>query len=121
MVKPDAFVEACPSREVLARLGEKWSALIIARLAGEPLRFTDLSQQVEGISKKMLTQTLRNLERDGFVERRPAGSQRTAQVYYSLTSVGDSVLPIVLSAKQWAEAHFEAVIEARARYNSKVE
>ncbi|MEM6496918.1 MAG: helix-turn-helix domain-containing protein [Pseudomonadota bacterium] len=121
MVKPNAFIEACPSREVLARLGEKWASLIIAGLAEAPLRFTDLSQQIEGISKKMLTQTLRNLERDGFVDRRKIDSERLSQVHYSLTGIGQSVLPIVLNAKQWAEANFSAVVESRDRYDSKHE
>jgi len=119
MRNPNAFAAACPSREVLARLGAKWASLIINKLNEGPVRFTDLLEQVEGISKKMLTQTLRDLERDGFVTRHLDASRMPVQVDYALTGLGRSAVPIVMTAKEWAEANFESVLEARQRYDSR--
>ena len=65
----DAFLETCPTRQVLARVGDKWSALLVNALAGGPRRHGELRAAVGGISQKMLTQTLRELERDGLVRR----------------------------------------------------
>ena len=117
MPKPNAFLAACPSREVLSRLGEKWTSLVIALLGQGPKRFTDLKNGIEGVSQKMLTQTLRNLERDGLVTREVDAARMPVQVVYALTKIGKDALPVILEAKQWAESNFRKVLASRDRYD----
>jgi DNA-binding HxlR family transcriptional regulator len=84
MPKPDAFLKICPSRAVMARIGEKWTLLVMACLADGPVRFGALRRRIEGISQKMLTQVLRHLERDGLIERRCSSSEPQVQVLHAL-------------------------------------
>ena len=104
----------CPVRNLLDRIGDRWSTLLIAALAGGPKRFSALARAVPDISKRMLTQTLRTLETDGFVHR---DVQPTVppSVTYSLTPLGQSFAGPLLSLVEWAEANFEDVLEARTR------
>ncbi|MEM9103561.1 MAG: helix-turn-helix domain-containing protein [Pseudomonadota bacterium] len=117
-VKPDAFIAICPSRVILARLGEKWSMLILVALMNQTLRFGALKKQLDGVSQKMLTQTLRHLERDGMVER-TFYNEMPLRVEYSLTPMGKELAEHVKTLKQWAEKYvFE--IEARQKeYDAK--
>jgi len=115
MPKPDAFLLACPSREVLGRVGEKWTALALVALAAGPLRFNELKRRLEGISQKMLTQTLRRLERDGLVARTIV-DERPLRVDYKLRPAGRSLLPIIMSLKKWAEKHMFEVQAANATF-----
>ena len=117
MAKPDAFLSACPSREVLARLGEKWTSLVIARLGDGPLRFTDLKNGIDGVSQKMLTQTLRNLQRDGLIDREVDATRIPVRVVYALTQTGCSALPVIRQAKAWSEANFRRVLTSRKRFD----
>jgi DNA-binding HxlR family transcriptional regulator len=103
-VAPDAFLKACPSRAVLARIGEKWAALAIVALADGPLRFGALLRQLEGVSQKMLTQTLRGLEQDGLVTR-TLYDEMPLRVEYRLTPPGEKLVPHLKELKTWAEAH----------------
>jgi DNA-binding HxlR family transcriptional regulator len=104
----------CPVRNLLDRIGDRWSTLLIATLASGPKRFSALARAVPDISKRMLTQTLRTLETDGFVHR---DVQPTVppSVTYSLTPLGLSFAGPLLALVEWAEANFEDVLEARAR------
>ena len=104
----------CPVRSLLDRIGDRWSILMIAALASGPKRFSALARAVPDISKRMLTQTLRTLETDGFVHR---DVQPTVppSVTYSLTPLGESFTGPLLGLVGWAETHFEVVLEARAR------
>lgn len=104
----------CPVRNLLDRIGDRWSMLLITALASGPKRFSALARAVPDISKRMLTQTLRTLETDGLVHRdvRPTVPP---QVTYSLTPLGQSFAGPLLALVEWAEANFPAVIEARAR------
>jgi DNA-binding HxlR family transcriptional regulator len=113
----DAYVAECPTRQLLDRIADKWVSLLISALAEGPRRYGDLSRQVAGISQKMLTQTLRNLERDGLVSRTvtPAVPVR---VEYALTPLGQGLLPVMRAIKDWAEANMDAVLAARADYDS---
>jgi DNA-binding HxlR family transcriptional regulator len=115
----DAFVAACPSRQLLDRLADKWATLILCALADGEQRYSELSRTIAGVSQKMLTQTLRNLERDGMLIRSitPAVPVR---VSYQLTPLGGSLLPIVQSIKDWAEQHMPVVQDARNRYDAAV-
>lgn len=105
---PDPYLAACPSRHLLARLGEKWAILTINDLADGPKRFGHLLRRIEGVSQKMLTQTLRNLERDGIVFRTVV-SDRPLQVSYSLTPMGCDLLPVVAAMKAWTQLHYLSV------------
>ena len=114
----DAFLAACPSRQVLDRISDKWVTLILVALSGGPLRYSDLCRVIAGVSQKMLTQTLRSLERDGMVARTmtPAVPVR---VDYALTPLGDSLMPAVNAVKTWAEEHIDAINASRAEYDER--
>jgi DNA-binding HxlR family transcriptional regulator len=103
-IAPDAFLRACPSRAVLARIGEKWTALAVVALADGPLRFGALLRRLEGVSQKMLTQTLRGLEQDSLLVRK-LYDEMPLRVEYSLTPQGQSLVPHLQALKSWAEAH----------------
>jgi len=111
--KPNVYAKMCPSREVLAIIGEKWTSLIIGALAGKTLRFGELMRCCEGVSQKMLTQTLRHLERDGLVLRKVYADELPLKVEYSLTALGDSLVPIVQQAKEWAEHNLLVILANR--------
>lgn len=104
----------CPVRSLLDQVGDRWSMLLLAALAGSPHRFSALARAVPDISKRMLTQTLRTLESDGLVHR---DVQPTVppSVTYSLTSLGQSFAVPLLGLVEWAEANFADVVAARAR------
>jgi DNA-binding HxlR family transcriptional regulator len=101
-------------RNLLDRVGDRWSMLLLAALAGGPQRFSALARAVPDISKRMLTQTLRTLETDGLVHR---DVQPTVppSVTYSLTPLGGSFAAPLLGLIEWAESNFAAVLDARAR------
>ncbi|MBV9078295.1 MAG: helix-turn-helix transcriptional regulator [Methylobacteriaceae bacterium] len=103
---PDAFLKACPSRALLARLAEKWSLLVLVALRGEPQRFGALRRRVEGVSQKMLTQTLRMLEEEGLVSR-TLFDEMPLRVEYALTAKGRGLLPMVADLKAWTEANYD--------------
>lgn len=102
---PDPYLAACPSRALLARLGEKWSALALVELEAGPRRFGELQRRLQGVSQKMLTQTLRHLERDGLLQRTLL-SDRPIQVSYALTPLGQSLAPILRALKDWVRVHY---------------
>jgi DNA-binding HxlR family transcriptional regulator len=114
----DAFVAACPTRQLLDRISDKWVSLLLNALAGGPQRYSDLSRTVAGVSQKMLTQTLRTLERDGLVSRSVTPSV-PVRVDYALTPLGLSLLPVMQAIKNWAETHIEEVTAARAAYDGR--
>ncbi|WP_228501669.1 winged helix-turn-helix transcriptional regulator [Nocardioides agariphilus] len=114
----DAFLADCPSRLVLDRISDKWVTLVIASLADGPLRFSELSRQLAGVSQKMLTQTLRTLERDGLVTRTVTASV-PVRVDYALTDLGVSLQDTVRHLKTWAESHVPQVREAQEAYDRR--
>jgi DNA-binding HxlR family transcriptional regulator len=111
----NVFDSHCPTRQVLDCIADKWTVLIIHRLAGGTLRFAQLRRSVDGISQKVLTNTLRVLERDGIVTRRIYASV-PPKVEYSLTSLGRSLCNLVEGICSWAEANIEQVQAAREMY-----
>ena len=117
-VEPDVYAKDCASRQVLDRIGDAWSVLIVGVLKNGSLRYTELAQRIPGVSPKMLTQTLRGLERDGLVTRtvHPVVPPR---VDYDLTTLGRSLLGLVDALQQWAETHIGDVIEAREAYDAR--
>ncbi|MEM7771509.1 MAG: helix-turn-helix domain-containing protein [Cyanobacteria bacterium P01_A01_bin.37] len=118
-LKPNVYAAICPSREVLALIGEKWVSLIIGALDGEVMRFGELKRFCEGISQKMLTQTLRKLERDGLLTRTLYTEVLPIKVEYQLTVLGKSLLPIVQAAKLWAEENLHQIEENRMLYSKR--
>ena len=116
----NAFLAECPTRQLLDALTDKWVTLVIAALAdaGRPLRFSELARTIAGVSQKMLTQTLRQLERDGFVARTVTLAV-PVRVDYELTPLGRDLLPVVRAVKDWAETHFDAVHTAREGYDAR--
>lgn len=113
----NAYMAACPSRNLLDRISDKWVALVLVALGQSDKRYSELSRQLVGVSQKMLTQTLRLLERDGLISRELTLSV-PVRVDYSLTPLGRSLLPILASVKVWAETHMDEVFAARATYDA---
>ncbi len=95
-------------------IGEKWVSLIIGALNGRMMRFGELKRCCEGVSQKMLTQTLRKLERDGLVQRSLSTDGFPLRTDYRLTELGRSLVPVVLAAAVWAEAHLHQIETNRA-------
>ena len=112
------LAQACPVREVLDRVAGKWSVLIIVATAHGPIRFTELERSVEGISRRMLTLTLRNLERDGLVMR-TVHPTVPPKVEYELTAVARELHATLLSLTDWAERHRVTIAESRAAYDAQ--
>jgi DNA-binding HxlR family transcriptional regulator len=113
----DVFKLSCPSREVFDRLGERWTGLILLALRQGTLRFNELRRQIEGISQKMLTQTLRGLERDGLVSRTVYPTVPVT-VEYQLTPLGRSLGEAVDVLRVWAYSHIDDLEAARTAYQS---
>jgi DNA-binding HxlR family transcriptional regulator len=104
----------CPSRDLLDLIGGKWAILILCCLQQGPVRTGDLMRSIGGISQKMLTQTLRDLERDGFVYR-ISHPEVPPRVEYRLTDLGRSLSEVVRALEQWVVAHYPAIMEKRQR------
>jgi DNA-binding HxlR family transcriptional regulator len=114
----DVPIAACTVvKDLLSRVGDKWSVVIVAVLREGPMRFNAIRRSLEGISQRMLTLTLRGLERDGLVVRRVFPTV-PPQVEYELTNLGRTLLDPVLALAAWAETHHATIDEARARFDS---
>ncbi len=113
----DAFDPECPTRVVLDRIGDKWTVLVVGALATGTLRFTELRTRVGGVAAKVLTQTLRALERDGIIER-TVFAEVPPRVEYKLTELGRSLVVPIAVVQDWAEVHVGAVLAARQEYDS---
>jgi DNA-binding HxlR family transcriptional regulator len=107
-----AAVAACPTQEVLGRLGDKWVPLVLTALRDGPRRHGELARTVAGARQKVLTQTLRGLERDGLVTRSVTPGV-PVRVDYALTPLGRSLLDVVDAASVWADEHVPKLYEAR--------
>lgn len=130
-VEYDAFLSVCPSRQLLDRLSNKWVTLILTALGtggavtddegcdGEPrpMRFSELARLLAGVSQKMLTQTLRSLERDGLVTRTVTPTVPVT-VTYELTELGLSLQETMRALKAWAEVHMDDVFTHRESYDA---
>jgi DNA-binding HxlR family transcriptional regulator len=112
----DAFLAGCPARKLLVRISDKWVSLVLAALADGPRRYNDLARKIAGVSQKMLTQTLRSLERDGLVSRTVIPSV-PVRVDYALTPLGETLQSVMREIKSWAETHIEEVEAARDHYD----
>lgn len=112
----DLFHKDCPTRQVLDVIGGRWSVLVILALKDGPERFGSIFEQVQGITQKMLTQTLRDLERDGLVQRTvyPAIPPR---VEYSLTTEGETLRAPIEAIESWAYQHVQNILAARKEFD----
>lgn len=113
----DAFIAECPTREMLETLSDKWMGLVLSALADGPKRHSELARRIAGVSQKMLTQTLRTLERDGLVTRTVTPTV-PVRVDYEITPLGGTLMPVMLAIKQWAETHMDEVLAARESYEA---
>lgn len=118
-MKWDVYNEHCPTRIVLDRIADKWAVLIVGALEDKKKRFGELRREIGGVSQKMLTQTLRGLERDGLVTRVVYASV-PPKVEYSLTELGRTLVHILEAIREWSESNIEDVLKARDRYDTKV-
>ncbi|MGB3237106.1 MAG: helix-turn-helix domain-containing protein [Geitlerinemataceae cyanobacterium] len=114
--EPETFTIDCPTQQVLDIVGNKWSVIVIYCLAYSPKRYSQLQHKIEGISQKMLTQTLRNLERNGIVDR-DVFPEVPPRVEYSLTPLGETLVEPLMSLADWTDAYFEEVRSARDRFD----
>ena len=114
----NAFLAACPTRQLLDTLSDKWLCLVMSALMDGPQRYSELGRTITGVSQKMLTQTLRTLERDGLVSRAVTASV-PVRVDYQLTPLGDSLMPAVNAVKAWAEEHISEIETSRAAYDQQ--
>src|SRR4051812_10775628 len=113
----DAYLAECPARQLLDRISNKWVSLIVNALAAGPQRYGELARRLASVSQKMLTQTLRNLERDGLIERTVTPSV-PVRVDYALTPLGEGLIPVMQAIKSWAEDNMDEVLAARDRYDT---
>lgn len=110
--------EDCEVRQILDRVADKWSLLVIALLERRTLRFTELRQKIDGISQRMLTVTLRQLERDGLVAR-TVYPVVPPKVEYALTDLGCTLHDTIKTLVTWTEEHQEEIAAARAAYDRR--
>ncbi len=119
MAKCNTYDKNCPFRLVLDRIADKWTVLIVASLMEDTKRFGELRKDIEGISQKMLTQTLRGMERDGLINRK-AYAVIPPKVEYSLTELGRSLIKILLDIKNWSEENIDNILKAQSKYDANL-
>jgi DNA-binding HxlR family transcriptional regulator len=113
----DVFDDRCPTRLVLDRLADKWALLVLDRLQDGPVRFNHLRRDIRGLSQKVLSQTLKRLERDGLVKR-TVHPTVPVSVDYGLTPLGRTLTETVAAFAHWAELNMDAVLAAQTAYDS---
>jgi DNA-binding HxlR family transcriptional regulator len=114
----DVYSAPCPSRAALDRIADKWTVLIVVALSDGPRRYSELRAAIDGVSEKMLTQTLRSLERDGLVER-TVHPTVPPKVEYRLTELGQTLQAPLNAVRDWAELYINAVEAARVQYDEQ--
>jgi DNA-binding HxlR family transcriptional regulator len=114
----DAFNSNCPTRLVLDQIADKWTVLVLGALDSGPVRFNALKRRLQGVSQKMLAHTLRQLERNGLVDRR-AFPTVPVTVEYSLTPLGDALTQPVNALRAWAETNISLMLAAQQRFDAE--
>ncbi|WP_267222156.1 helix-turn-helix domain-containing protein [Novosphingobium clariflavum] len=115
---PDVYAANCPTRQLLDRVADKWSVLILLTLGNGEMRFNALKRRIDGISQKMLSQTLRSLERDGLVLRAVVPSVPVT-VSYAISPLGRELLGALQAMIDWAEARMGMVAQAQRDYDAR--
>ncbi len=110
----------CPSRQLLELIADKWTTLILYMLSLKTQRYSEMQHGIEGISKKMLTQVLRDLEANGLITRK-VYAVVPPMVEYTLTPLGATLIPLLGALKEWAEDHMDEVLAARQSYSKRAE
>lgn len=118
-VSAQVVAEACPVQEVLDRIAGKWSILVMVAAAAGPIRFTELERAIPSVSRRMLTLTLRTLERDGLMTRTVYPTV-PPKVEYELTPMAQELRTAFLTLTKWSETHREEIIAARRAYDERV-
>ena len=116
-LEPNVFARECASRVVLDRIGDRWTVLLVVSLADGALRFSRLRAKIEGITPKVLTQTLRGLERDGLVTR-TVFAEVPPRVEYELTELGRDLLAPIDAIRIWAAEHAALFVANRERHDA---
>lgn len=116
---PNIFDPDCPTRQVLDCVGEKWVILLLLRLLDGPTRFNQLHRDIRGISHKVLSQTLKKLERDGMITRHVFATAPVT-VEYRISALGKTLCGTVSQLRRWAEANIGEIMAAQARFDAKV-
>lgn len=119
MIAYDVYAKNCPTRLIFDRISNKWTLFILDRLSQQAIRFNQLLREIEGISQKMLSQTLKQLERDGLITREVFPTVPVT-VEYAITPLGQTLTHTVSLMVHWAEQHGDAVIAAQQAYDSRV-
>lgn len=112
----DVYQQKCPTRMVMSRIADKWVLLALGMIEQGPKRFNQLRRDIEGISQKSLTETLRTLERDGLV-RREVVTKSPMAVEYSITPLGRTLAQAAEAVRAWSETHIEEVLAAQQRFD----
>ena len=120
LVDFDVMSPQCPSRSVLRHVVDRWTPLVVSALADGPLRFTELRRRVGGVTPKVLTQTLRSMERDGLVTRTQTGGV-PPRVDYELTELGITISEPIAALRRWAQDNAREVLAARTAYDAEHE
>jgi len=118
MRRIDPYLQGCPTRRILDRIGDRWTVLVVGALDDGTVRFSELRRRIEGISQKMLTQTLRELERDGLVER-TVYPEVPVRVEYRLTEAGLSLRGPLKALEDWSIEHLGDVTYAQEYYDGR--
>ncbi|PDT07601.1 MULTISPECIES: helix-turn-helix domain-containing protein [unclassified Rhizobium] len=114
----NVYEDRCPTRLVLDRLADKWALLILDRLRGGPLRFNHIRREIKGISQKVLSQTLRKLERNGLISRTIFPTVPVT-VEYALTPLGCTLTETVSALTHWAEKNMDEILAAQRAYDER--
>ena len=114
---PNPYDSKCPTRVVLDRIADKWTVLVLGSLGEGPLRFNQLRREIDGLTQKMLSQTLKGLERDGLISRKVTPTVPIS-VEYSITPLGATLSATVEELQCWARDHIGQVVEAQRRYDA---
>jgi DNA-binding HxlR family transcriptional regulator len=115
--KWDAYSAQCPTRQVLDRIADKWAVLILGALSPAPLRFNALLRRIDGVSQKVLSQTLKRLERDGLISRKVFATVPVT-VEYAVTPLGRTLTDSLAVIVQWAEENMSSILSAQKSYDS---
>ena len=115
----NVYASACPTRMIFDRISDKWALLTLDRLCQQPVRFNQLLREIDGISQKMLSQTLKNLERDGLIKRQ-AFPTVPVTVEYSITALGKTLSSTVNVLIHWAQDNGDAVLAAQVEYDGRM-
>jgi DNA-binding HxlR family transcriptional regulator len=113
---PDPYATGCPTRMLLDRIGDKWMVLTLSLIRDKPRRFNALRRDIEGVTQKMLSQTLRQMERDGLVSRTVSPTMPVS-VEYAITPLGQTLAAVLDGLQAWARDHIAEVLAARQVYD----